>query len=58
MMVIGTLLILMLAGLFLLGMFELMFFGFIILLALGLFAVSPKLLILIIILVILVKAVD
>ncbi|MFZ5640099.1 MAG: hypothetical protein ACOY4Q_05370 [Bacillota bacterium] len=55
---LGAFLLFMLVGLVLLGMAELLFFGFILFLVLWLFTVSPQILILIIILVILIKVID
>lgn len=55
---LGVFLLLMLVGLVLLGMVELLFYGFILFLALWLLAASPQVLLLIVILVILVKVID
>lgn len=52
---LGSLLVFLLVGMFLLGMAELLFYGLIILIALSVFAANPKLLVILIILVILKK---
>lgn len=52
---LGSLLVFLLVGMFLLGMAELLFYGLIIFIALSVFAANPNLLVILIILVILKK---